>query len=59
MAVRAAGALGMNPPAAIDTLFNRITRREAPPAAPVVDFDMASPPLELQVEASERPVSAF
>jgi hypothetical protein len=41
----------MNPPAAIDTLFNRIARREALPASPVVDFDMASPPLEFQVEA--------
>ena len=41
----------MNPPAAIDTLFNRIARREALPADPVVDFDTALPPLEFQVEA--------
>ena len=50
-AVRAAGALRMNPPATIDTLFNRIARREALPASPIVDFDMALPPLEFQVEA--------
>jgi antitoxin component of RelBE/YafQ-DinJ toxin-antitoxin module len=50
-AVRAAGALRMNPPAAIDTLFNRIARREALPADPVVKFDTALPPLEFQVEA--------
>jgi hypothetical protein len=61
MAVRAAGALRMNPPAAIDALFNRIARREALPVVPVVDFDTALPPLEFQVEArfSGRPVSAF
>ena len=41
----------MNPPAAIDALFNRIARREALPAGPVVDFDTALPPLEFQVEA--------
>src|SRR6516162_4187317 len=41
----------MNPPAAIDTVFNRIARREALPAGPVVDFDTALPPLEFQVEA--------
>ena len=49
--MRVAGALSMNPPAAIDTLFNRIARREALPVVPVVDFDTALPPLEFQVEA--------
>jgi hypothetical protein len=34
-AVRSAGALRMYPTAAIDTLFNRIARREALPAGPV------------------------
>ena len=50
-AVRAAGALRMNPPAAIDALFNRIARREALPAGPVVEFDTALSPLAFQVEA--------
>lgn len=51
-----AGALRINPPAAIDTLFNRIARREALPAGPVIDFDMALPSLQFQVESrsSER-----
>src|SRR5205085_11742214 len=41
----------MNPPAAIDTLFNRIARRDARKAVPVVDDpDMALSPLESQVE---------
>src|SRR5437868_14940285 len=40
----------MTPPAAINTLFNTIARREALPAGPVVDFDTALPPLGFQVE---------
>jgi len=38
----------MNPPAAIDALFNRIARRDAVPAGPVVDINISSS--ELQVE---------
>src|SRR5579863_8167910 len=41
----------MNPPAAIDTLFNRIARREVLLPGPVVDFDTALPPFEVQAEA--------
>jgi hypothetical protein len=44
-----AGALRMNPPAAIDTQFNRIARREALPAGSVVDFDTALPPLSFEL----------
>jgi hypothetical protein len=38
----------MNPPAAIDTVLNRIARREAFPAGRVDDFDTALPPLRFQ-----------
>jgi hypothetical protein len=34
----------MNPPAAIDTVFNKIAPREGLQASPVVDFDMAITP---------------
>jgi len=56
-----AGALKMNPPAAIDTLFNRIARRVALTAGPVVDFDTALPPLsfKLRRDSSRRTIFRF
>jgi hypothetical protein len=44
----------MNPPAAIDALFNRIARREALPARAVVNFDTTLPPFQFQVEAPQE-----
>jgi hypothetical protein len=40
----------MNPPAAIDAVFNRTARREALAAVPVLGFDTALPPLRFQVD---------